>query len=186
MSRIITVEVEKCLACKSCELECAVAHSVARELLAASLESPSPRARVTVVSTGQMAIPLQCRQCEDAPCVAVCPAGGLHKPGPDSPVVTESELCIGCKSCVLVCPFGVIALGPAGKAIIKCDLCIERLEQGQAPACVGACPTHALSLREVEEIAADHRRTTAAEIVAALDRNRDTLKAALRWLETDS
>jgi carbon-monoxide dehydrogenase iron sulfur subunit len=176
---MIAVDVEKCLACKSCELACAIAHSVARELLGATQERPQPRARVMVMAAGEMAIPLQCRQCEDAPCVAVCPAQALQKPAPDSPVTTRPELCIGCKSCVLVCPFGVISVGAEGKAIIKCDLCLERLEQGEEPACVAACPTHALSLKEVEEIAAEHRRAAAAEMVAALGRTRQSLRAAL-------
>ena len=185
MSRIIAVQVEKCLACKSCELECAIAHSAARELYGANQESPQPRARVTVVAAGAATVPLQCRQCEDAPCVAVCPSRALRKPDPDSPVVTQPELCIGCKSCVLVCPFGVIAVGPGGKAIIKCDLCLERLERGQEPACVAACPTHALSLREVEEIAAEHRRTAAREMATALLYNQGALQAGLGATEDD-
>ncbi len=182
MSCIIAVDAEKCMACKSCELECAVAHSVARELLAAAVESPAPRARVTVMGVAGMAIPLQCRHCEDAPCVAICPSQALQKPETSSPVITRAELCIGCKSCVLVCPFGVISMGADGKSVIKCDLCIERLEEGQQPACVVACPTHALSLQEVEAVAIHHRRAAAAEMVAALDRTRRSLRAALHGL----
>jgi carbon-monoxide dehydrogenase iron sulfur subunit len=186
MSRVITVEVEKCLACKTCEVQCAVAHSVARELLEASQESPRPQPRVAVMGVSGMAIPLQCRQCEDAPCVAVCPAGGLRKPEGGGPVSTNSEVCIGCKQCMLVCPFGVITLGSEGHAIIKCDLCLERLEQGEQPACVAGCPTHALKLTEVEEVTAERRRAAATEIATALDRNRATLKAAMRFLDTES
>lgn len=172
MSRMIVVDVEKCLGCKSCELECAVAHSLARELLGAMGESPAPRARVTVMMEGGLPIPLQCRHCEDAPCVAVCPSGALVKPSLDSPVLTRAELCIGCKSCVLVCPFGVISMGADGKSVIKCDLCLERLEQGEQPACVAACPTHALSLCEAEEVAAARRRAAAREVVAGSERGK--------------
>jgi Fe-S-cluster-containing dehydrogenase component len=138
------------------------------------------------MGAGGMAIPLQCRQCEDAPCVAVCPAGGLHKPDADGPVATNSAVCIGCKQCMLVCPFGVITLGPAGHAIIKCDLCLERLEQGEQPACVAGCPTHALKLTVVEAVTAQRRQEAAGDIAAALDRNRATLKAAMRYLQTES
>jgi Fe-S-cluster-containing dehydrogenase component len=87
---------------------------------------------------------------------------------------------------MLVCPFGVITLGSEGHAIIKCDLCLERLEQGEQPACVAGCPTHALKLTEVEEVTAERRRAAATEIATALDRNRATLKAAMRFLDTES
>jgi len=102
-------------------------------------------------------VPLQCRHCEDAPCVAVCPTGALHREDEEGPVLIDSELCVGCKMCVVVCPFGVITMS-RDKAIIKCDLCIDRLEQGQEPACVAACPTGALRLEEAAEVAHDARQ----------------------------
>jgi len=186
MARLIAVEIEKCLACKSCELACAVAHSTARELLAALGESPRPRARVTVMAAGEMAVPLQCRHCEDAPCIAICPTGALQKSDPEAPVTTRPELCIGCKSCLLVCPFGVISLSAEGKAVIKCDLCWERLEQGRQPACVDACPTRALRLCDIEEIAAERRRSAAQEVAAGVEGRRRSLRAGLRWLGPDA
>lgn len=165
MPKVIVVDIEKCMGCKSCELQCAVAHSASKELTSAIQESPRPRHRVTVIAVGEMAVPLQCRHCEDAPCVAICPTGALQKPNPEGPVTIDQDLCIGCKSCLLVCPFGVISLGPEGKSLIKCDMCMERLEAGQPPACVEACPTGALQLKDVEELTAEVRRQAAGELV---------------------
>jgi carbon-monoxide dehydrogenase iron sulfur subunit len=170
MRGIIHADISKCLACRSCELACAVAHTKAGELMVALQQEKSDLApRVTVVAAGEMAVPLQCRHCEDAPCVNVCPTGALTKPEPEGPVVFDLELCIGCKSCILVCPFGVISLTDDGKAIIKCDLCAERVEAGGQPACVEACPTGALTLEEVAEIAREVRARAAAQLAESME-----------------
>ena len=123
-----------------------------------------------------------CPQNHPCPSLRVCPTGALQKPDPEAPVTTRPELCIGCKSCLLVCPFGVISLSAEGKAVIKCDLCWERLEQGQQPACVDACPTRALRLQDVEEIAAARRSQAAREIAVAVAARGESLRRGLRWL----
>jgi carbon-monoxide dehydrogenase iron sulfur subunit len=73
-------------------------------------------------------------------------------------VLLDQDRCIGCKFCMLVCPFGVIALSRDGKAMIKCDLCVERTEAGELPACVAACPTGALKFVELDEHLRQRRR----------------------------
>jgi len=178
MSKMILVDVPKCLGCRSCQLACAVSHSKAQNLLGAIAEGSAPR--VAVLSAGDLVIPLQCRQCEDAPCVAVCPTGALTRPDAEGPVVTNDERCIGCKSCMLVCPFGVITLSNKGRAIIKCDLCVSRLAAGEQPACVEACHTHALRLGEADEVVARRRELTAEEM-----RRAEESKGRLQLLQSD-
>ena len=149
--KIIYIDPEKCLACRSCELACAVGHSESKDLFQAIEEMPLPANRVSVVGTREMSLPLQCRHCEDAPCVSVCPSRAMKKEE-NGIVAVDDKLCIGCRFCVIVCPFGVIKTNREGKAVIKCDLCRERLAEGKNPACVEACPTGALSFVEPEEI----------------------------------
>ncbi|HIE09151.1 MAG TPA: hypothetical protein EYP65_04810, partial [Armatimonadetes bacterium] len=151
MKGTIFVEAERCMACKSCELACAVAHSNSKELLGALDEEPRPLPRVEVMEARGLTVPIQCRHCEDAPCVAVCPTGAMRKTEVGGPVVVEVSLCNGCRACILVCPYGVPQLNPKEKTILKCDLCLERLKAGKIPACVEACPTGALQFRELEE-----------------------------------
>ena len=99
--------------------------------------------------------------------MAVCPTGAIHRFGENGPVVLDPESCIGCKFCVLVCPFGVIELSADGKAMTKCDLCIERTEAGGVPACVAACPTCGLRFVEIESWPKQRRREAAARIARA-------------------
>jgi carbon-monoxide dehydrogenase iron sulfur subunit len=154
---MVVVKVNRCLACKSCELACAVQHSKSRNLSEAIRETPKPKARLTVAQGKGFTAPLMCRHCEDAPCAAACPTGALSRPSDDSPVVVNQALCIGCSSCVLACPFGVVRPGNDGLSIIKCDQCIERVATGDRPACVSACPTHALEFKTVEEVLDEKR-----------------------------
>ena len=168
MKGILVVRAERCLGCKSCETACAVEHSKSRDLYEAINEYPPPAARVDVAKGEGFVIPLQCRQCEDAPCVAVCPTEALLRADQDSPVVIDHDRCIGCKWCVIACPFGVITLDSRSRSIVKCDQCFERLERGDLPACVTACPTHALEYKSLDEVVAEKRGAFLLQIESGL------------------
>jgi anaerobic carbon-monoxide dehydrogenase iron sulfur subunit len=155
---VIVIDVEKCLACKTCELECAVAHSHAKDLADSMNESPRPSARVSVVGAEDFAFPLQCRHCEDAPCIKICPTKAIARLGDDQPVLIDQDKCIGCKWCVMVCPFGVIEMDDDRRVLIKCDLCTERLGEGELPACVAGCPTHAIQYKPLAEVVASRKK----------------------------
>jgi len=167
MKRMLVVKVDRCLGCKSCEIACAVEHSAFRELFQAVREKPAPRPRVLVGQGEGFAVPLQCRQCEDAPCVTICPTNALRRTSPESPVILESKLCIGCTWCVLACPFGVITLDARSRTIIKCDQCFERVEQGKLPACVEACPARALEFKDIDAVTAEKRQACLLQIERA-------------------
>ena len=160
----IWIEVSKCLACRSCEFACAVEHSRSKTLVGAIAEDPLPQSRVSLIAVENLAVPLQCRHCEDAPCVSICPTKALEKQGTEGPVLIDAERCIGCKFCIAVCPFGVVTLSADGKAALKCDLCIELLDEGEDPACVTACKSGALRFLEIEEWVKARRRETAGRM----------------------
>jgi anaerobic carbon-monoxide dehydrogenase iron sulfur subunit len=156
----IVADPQKCLACRTCELACAMAHAEGDDLVKAVLENGA-RPRIYLEAAGQLAVPLQCRHCDDAPCAQVCPSGALSRPDPDSPVLVDQGKCIGCEFCVQVCPFGLIHLASGRKAVLKCDLCTARLAKGMEPACVASCPVRALAFKEVKADA-DRRRSQLA------------------------
>ncbi len=166
MARIIVVDAERCLGCKSCVLACAVAHSGVETLAEAVRLAQPPQPRLHVEPVAGAAMPVQCHHCEDAPCMSVCPSGAIHRPSPDGPVLIDPARCIGCKFCVFVCPFGVIELSRSGGAVLKCDQCIERTGAGREPACVEACPTGALRFVELDEELRLRRRQAARRLMS--------------------
>lgn len=173
MKRIVA-DPTRCMACRACEFACALAHADTDDLVEAIFQQGA-KPRVYLESAGGFAVPLQCRHCDDAPCVRVCPSGALSRPSEAEPVLVDQQKCIGCAYCVQACPFGIIRLaacaasdGSGGRtAVIKCDLCAERQSEGLQPACVAACPVGALSFEEVDEIAKRNRATAAARAAAA-------------------
>jgi carbon-monoxide dehydrogenase iron sulfur subunit len=162
----IVADPRKCLACRACEFACALAHAQSEDLVEAIFQQGA-KPRIYIESAGGLSVPLQCRHCEDAPCVRVCPSGALSRPSEAEPVLVDQEKCIGCAFCVQACPFGVISLASEDKVVIKCDLCIGRQAEGLQPACVVACPVGALSLEEVIQGAKRLRLRVAEEIAAA-------------------
>jgi carbon-monoxide dehydrogenase iron sulfur subunit len=176
MSKVIIIDIEKCLACKSCEIVCAVAHSQSGVLEESVTEQPRPQRRVTVEAAGEFGIPMQCRHCENSPCITVCPTKAIYRQHNRGPVLIDHDLCIGCKFCLMVCPFGVIGISSDGRMIVKCDLCFERTKQGQEPACVEACPTKALKFVDERELGNSKRQKAAVEFVLSMKESPDREK----------
>ena len=152
MKGIIVVKVDRCLGCKSCEIACAVERSRSKVLSEAIHEHPAPPKGIWVEKGNTFVTPLQCRQCEDAPCAAACISGALFRDDRQSPVLIDGGLCVGCQLCVLACPFGVIRMDDDLHAIIKCDQCSQRVSDGETPACVASCLTGALEFKRIEDV----------------------------------
>ncbi|HWQ77685.1 MAG TPA: 4Fe-4S dicluster domain-containing protein [Anaerovoracaceae bacterium] len=173
----IYADPEKCLGCKSCEIACGLLHSKT-DLISAVLEGYRIRPRNRVVQAGGIKTPMQCRQCEDAPCAQVCPSGAISQK--DGMVFLNRSVCIGCKSCSMVCPFGAIRIRTEAKdsgdgrikraKALKCDLCIEKTGEidPEACACIRACPTRAISLVDYEELIKRSVEARAKEIAAVV------------------
>ncbi len=151
-------KIQKCLSCSSCEIACAVAHSQSKDLVLAVQEYPLPKHRIHVESIDHEGSPyairsiaLQCRHCDDPLCVQACISGGISRHQETGKIVNDPEKCVACWSCIMVCPFGVIVRYEDCHRAVKCDHCADR----ENPACVEACPTHALLYCEQEEVSVD-------------------------------
>lgn len=144
MNRFIMANSQQCLGCHACEVACVMAHNDEQHVLSQQHYRP----RIAVIKHQHQRSAVTCHHCEDAPCARSCPNGAISHIN-DS-VQVNAQKCIGCKSCVVACPFGAmqIVLTPVAKDHVnatahKCDLCAGR-ENG--PACVENCPADALQL----------------------------------------
>jgi carbon-monoxide dehydrogenase iron sulfur subunit len=167
--KVIVVDIDRCMGCKSCEFACAVAHSASKDMYVMVQTGEKPGNRISVESFGRKAIPVNCNHCEEPACIMACPTGAVHRKEERGPVLVNPEYCIGCHMCVQSCPFGVITVRADGKGVVKCDLCVERLAAGQQPACVSSCPTKALLFIEEEESNRAKRKRVARQLVIALE-----------------
>jgi len=140
MNDFVVADPGKCIGCRTCEVACVLAHS--QDGSVEKLTVANFCSRLKVMTTAKVTTPIQCRQCEDAPCVKACPKKVLIQE--DHSVQVVANACIGCKSCIMACPYGAIEIASVdtgGVEVIKCDLC--RHHEG-GPACIKVCPTKAL------------------------------------------
>ncbi|EMA0460448.1 4Fe-4S dicluster domain-containing protein [Enterobacter hormaechei subsp. xiangfangensis] len=151
MNQFILADPEKCIGCRTCEVACMMSHQ----------SSATPEAftsRIRVVKGGTFTTAVGCHQCENAPCANVCPTGAIHRAA--GAWLVKQSRCIGCKSCMVACPFGAMQVRVVEDRVqaLKCDLCAHR-EGG--PACVEACPTHALRCIDPARLRAERLRNLA-------------------------
>ncbi|MDR2398643.1 MAG: 4Fe-4S dicluster domain-containing protein [Spirochaetaceae bacterium] len=183
-SCFVLADPEACVGCRACEVACVAAHTPGQPKTVGALRTPlMPNLFLTRTERGCM--PVQCHQCENAPCLRSCATGALERAG--GAVVINRKKCIGCKNCVMACPFGAIALlgaedlarlrgvfGPTGipqdqgfpRFIYKCDRCIGR---DAGPACVAACPRDALRVVDAAAEVKDKRLKATAALEGVSD-----------------
>ncbi|MBW1715148.1 MAG: 4Fe-4S binding protein [Deltaproteobacteria bacterium] len=121
-----------CMGCHACEVACKQEHGLGL----------GPRL-IRVIEKAPDFIPIYCHHCANAPCKEACPADAIsrHEQGM---VLIDEELCIGCKECIEACPFGAMQFNEDTEVAVKCDLCYEKIQNNEPPACAMACPTRCI------------------------------------------
>lgn len=147
MKRIYVNE-QFCIGCHLCEVYCQAAHSQSKDLIKAfKRESSRPLTRIRVEGKRPMSFSVYCQQCNESPCVQACLTGALTRDPVSSVVKVDEDRCMGCWTCVLACPLGVIRQDTGRGKIVKCDLCAGK----DVPMCVMNCPNEALVYEEVQD-----------------------------------
>jgi anaerobic dimethyl sulfoxide reductase subunit B (iron-sulfur subunit) len=108
-------------------------------------------------------VPVACMHCASAPCVDVCPTGAIYKREEDGVVLINQDQCIGCRYCEWACPYGAPQFDSNKGEMTKCTFCADRIDAGQDPVCVAACPMRALDYGDLSELQAKHGTLAAIE-----------------------
>jgi anaerobic carbon-monoxide dehydrogenase iron sulfur subunit len=148
MAKVLVTDYEKCTGCRICELVCSVKHE--------GVSNPS-RSRIKVMkweSEGRY-VPMSCQQCESAPCMLICPVKAISRDESLNRVKVDYDVCIGCRMCVAICPFGAMGFDVLAKKVMKCDLC-----DGD-PQCARFCDVHAVSYLEANEQSVKKKKAVA-------------------------
>ena len=165
MAKVLKIDYQKCTGCRLCELICAVVHD--------GISNPA-RSRIKVMKweSEGLYIPMSCQQCEDAPCMIACPVKAISRDEALDRVMVDYDICIGCRTCVSVCPFGAMNFNVIDKKVIKCDLC-----DGD-PQCVRFCDMKAIEYVEADRVSISRKRD-AAERLSAAQKESAALQAAV-------
>jgi formate dehydrogenase iron-sulfur subunit len=156
LSKGILTDITKCIGCLKCVSACKELHH---------LEADEPRIwqkndglsaenwTSIIQKPGDHYIRKQCRHCLEPACASVCPVGALHKTKIGA-VVYDSDKCLGCRYCMIACPFGIprYEWDKAVPHVEKCILCYDRIKEGGQPACTNACPQKATIFGDRSEL----------------------------------
>ncbi len=143
----LVTDLTKCAGCRACTVACQMQNDL----------QPYERwVRVQEVDAGKFPsdtrrfLIVQCQHCDKAPCISVCPVRANYK-RTDGIVMIDEDRCIGCKYCIVACPYQARIFNEERGVAQKCWLCYKRVEKGVAPACVVACPAGARYFGDLED-----------------------------------
>jgi len=137
-----TFKADRCIKCWACEIACQQWKGIPAGTL--KLRKVNEETKGTFPDVTREFSSQTCHHCADAPCAEACLEGAIQKRADDGIVVVDQDRCIGCRDCFDACPYGIPEFDEAGK-MHKCDMCLDRLENGHGPICAATCPTGALS-----------------------------------------
>ncbi|MBS1820024.1 MAG: hydrogenase 2 operon protein HybA [Acidobacteria bacterium] len=162
-----------CIGCKTCVVKCQEANHLEPDTAGIDARYNAPLSLSAHAKTviklykgdeGESFMKAQCMHCIDPACVSACMIGALTK-GPNGIVKYNVDYCVGCRYCEIACPFNVPKFQWSSNTpqIVKCELCRERLADGQEPACTEVCPRHAVIFGKRADLLQEAKRRIAAE-----------------------
>lgn len=153
---------DNCIGCHACTVACKSEHDVPLGV---------NRTWVKYIETGTFPDVarkfnvMRCNQCDDAPCMTICPTSALFRAS-NGVVDFQDDDCIGCKSCMNACPYDALYINPDTNTAHKCNMCNHRLEVGLEPSCQIVCPTEAIKIGDLDDPTSEISRIIARDDVA--------------------
>lgn len=142
------IDLRRCIGCHTCSVACKAEFEVPLGCF---------RTWVKQIEKGRYPhlrkafLPMVCNHCERPICTTVCPVKATYRRPEDGIVMINPHRCIGCRYCMAACPYNVRFISPRYNIVEKCDFCQRRVDQGQLPACVEACPTQAMVFGDLND-----------------------------------
>lgn len=147
MKYAMAIDLNQCIGCHACTIACKSEHDIPIGVWRCWVKEVE---KGVFPSTRREFLPVLCNQCDDAPCRNICPTRALFR-RPDGIVDLDPEWCIGCKSCMVACPYDQLFIDPNTQTAEKCNFCSNRLEVGLEPACVVVCPTQCRIFGDIDD-----------------------------------
>ncbi|MFB6468119.1 4Fe-4S dicluster domain-containing protein [Cytobacillus sp. Hz8] len=161
------IDLKRCMGCNNCAVSCKIANNLPDDIWWNRVLTVG--GNYVDTATGEYPnklhmkhVPIGCQHCGNPPCVKACPTGATYKRKEDGIVVQDYDKCIGCRMCMVACPYNArsfnwkkpeyyvgFATGDADAAkhqynvVEKCTFCINRISRGDEPACMELCPARA-------------------------------------------
>ena len=132
----IVIDARKCVNCKACNVACRAQNDVPLSYNRNWMNEETRGSYPRLFASFQ---PEQCHHCAHPACVRVCPTGASYQRADGVVAVKESD-CVGCRYCVIACPYDARFFREDKGVVEKCDLCLSRIDHSQQPACVETCP----------------------------------------------
>jgi Fe-S-cluster-containing dehydrogenase component len=137
MTRLsMLIDLQRCIGCYSCNIACKQENDVPPGVFRNQVFTVGPVGEYPNVQS--YFLPRPCMHCEDAACVKACPTGASYQRG-DGLVLINADKCIVCGYCAWVCPYGARQVNEVAGRMEGCNLCVQRIDAGQEPACVHHC-----------------------------------------------
>jgi Fe-S-cluster-containing dehydrogenase component/formate-dependent nitrite reductase membrane component NrfD len=131
------IDLRKCIGCHACTIACKAEHDIPVGVNRCWVKTVEKGA---FPQTQRLFLPVLCNQCDDAPCMEICPTNALFRRR-DGIVDLHGDSCIGCRACMAACPYDQLFIDPNTRTAEKCNFCANRVENQLQPACVSVCPT---------------------------------------------
>ena len=152
------IDLRKCIGCHACTIACKAEHEIPVGVNRCWVKTVE---KGTFPDTRRFFFPVLCNQCDEAPCAQICPTNALFKRR-DGIVDLHGDACIGCRACMVACPYDQLFIDPNTHTAEKCNFCANRVENELLPACVSVCPTECRIFGDLDDPASE-----VAQIVAA-------------------